>query len=108
LKRDGNRCSGRVPEGKYYCWFHDPEHEGKRRRIASRAGKGNRARLSKNLHARLDELIEQVVGGELEPYPGSVAGQLVRTKLALMEYERKLKETQELEDRLEELEPVLA
>jgi len=56
---------------------------------------------------RLDELIEQVVEGELEPYPASVAGQLVKVKIALIEQERKTKETEELEEKLDELANVL-
>jgi len=51
----------------------------------------------------LDELIEQVVGGELEPYPASIAGQLIKVKISLMEQERKIKETEELEARVGEL-----
>jgi hypothetical protein len=97
LKRNGDRCSGSVPEGKYHCWFHDPANADKRRRAASRGGKGNRSKLSKDLHKLLEDLTDQVVGGELEPYPASVAGQLVGVRLRLLEYERKLRETEELE-----------
>ena len=106
-KRDGERCSGSVPEGKYYCWFHDPANSDKRRQAASKGGKGNRAKLSKHLHTRLDELIEQVVGGELEPYPASIAGQLIKVKISLMEMERKIKETEDLEARVGELTEVI-
>lgn len=107
LKGNGDRCTGRVPEGKHFCWWHDPANSDKRRRIASKGGKGNRAKLSKDLHARLDELIEGVVGGELEPYPASVAGQLIKVKISLMEMERKIRETEELETRVEELTEVI-
>jgi len=55
----------------------------------------------------LDELIEQVVGGELEPYPASIAGQLIKVKIGLMEMERKLKETEDLEARVGELTQVI-
>lgn len=103
-KRNGDRCSGSVPEGKYHCWFHDPANSDKRRRAASRGGKGNRSKVSKDLHRLLEDLTEQVVSGELEPYPASVAGQLVGVRLRLLEYERKIKETDELAARLEEME----
>ncbi len=102
-KRNGDRCSGSVPEGKYHCWFHDPANSDKRRRAASRGGKGNRSKISKDLHSLLDDLTEQVVGGELEPYPASVAGQLVGVRLRLLEFERKVKETDELEAKLDEM-----
>lgn len=102
-KRNGDRCSGSVPEGKYHCWFHDPANSDKRRRAASRGGKGNRSKISKDLHKLLEELTERVVGGDLEPYPASVAGQLVGVRLRLLEYERKAKETDELEVKLTEM-----
>lgn len=47
------------------------------------------------------------MGGDLEPYPASVAGQLVGVRLRLLEYERKLKEQDEIEARLEEIEVAL-
>jgi hypothetical protein len=102
-KRNGDRCSGSVPEGKYHCWFHDPANSDKRRRAASKGGKGNRSKVSKDLHNLLEDLTEQVVSGELEPYPASVAGQLVGIRLRVLEYERKLRETDELEVKVAEL-----
>jgi hypothetical protein len=99
----GGQCSGSVPEGKYWCWYHDPANSDKRRRAASKGGKGNRSKISKDLHRLLDDLTEQVVSGELEPYPASVAGQLVGVRLRLLEFERKVKETDELEVKLQEM-----
>jgi len=55
------------------------------------------------LHKLLESLTEQVVSGELEPYPASVAGSLVGVRLRLLEYERRVRETDTLELRLEEL-----
>ena len=107
LKRNGDRCSGTVPEGKYHCWFHDPANGDKRRRAASRGGKGNRSKVSQDLPKLLEDLTERVVNGELEPYPASVAGQLVGIRLRVLEYERKLRETEEFEGRLETLEQLL-
>jgi hypothetical protein len=102
-KRNGDRCSGSVPGGKHHCWFHDPANSDKRRRAASRGGKGNRSKVSKDLHSLLEDLTGQVVSGTLEPYPASVAGGLVGVRLRLLEYERKLKETDELEAKLDEM-----
>ncbi len=107
-KRNGDRCSGSVPEGKYHCWFHDPANSDKRKRAASRGGKGNRSRVSRDLHKLLEDLTAQVVAGDLEPYPASVAGQLVGVRLRLLEYERRVKEQDELVGRLEALEEQIA
>ncbi len=104
LKRDGNQCSGSVPEGKYHCWFHDPANSGKRRRAAARGGKGNKSKVSRDLHVLLGSLTERVLAGDIEPYPASVGGQLVGVRLRLLEYERRVKEQDELVGRLEELE----
>ncbi len=106
-KRNGDRCSGSVPEDKYHCWFHDPANSDKRRRAASRGGKGNRSKVSKDLHNLLEDLTEQVVSGALEPYRASVAGGLVGVRLRVLEYERKLREVEEIDTRLEELEAAL-
>ena len=107
-KRNGDACSGTVPTGAYYCWAHDPANRDARRRIASRAGKGNargnKTKLSKDLHSTLEDLTQRVVDGALEPYPASVAGQLIGVRLRLLEYERKLKEVEEFERRLSALE----
>jgi hypothetical protein len=104
----GGQCSGSVPVGKYQCWYHDPANSDKRRRAASRGGKGNKSRVSKDLHALLEDLTEQVVSGELEPYPASVAGSLIGVRLRLLEYERRVKETEEIEARISELEEAAA
>jgi hypothetical protein len=54
----------------------------------------------------LEDLTEQVIYGTIEPYPASVAGQLVGVRLRLLEHERRVKETEELEGRLDALEEV--
>ena len=106
-KRNGDRCRGNVPEGKFFCWFHDPANTDKRRRVASKGGKSKRSQLSKDLHSLLEDLTERVISGDLEPYPASVAGQLTGVRLRLLEHERKVKETEELEQRLIGLEEAL-
>ncbi len=103
-KRDGDECRGNVPEGKYHCYFHDPANTGKRRKAASKGGKGKLSRVSKDLHVLLETLTEQVMSGDVEPYPASVAGSLIGVRLRLLEYERKLKETDEVIGRLDALE----
>jgi hypothetical protein len=103
LKQNGDRCRGNVPEGKYHCWFHDPANSGKRKRAASKGGKGNRSKVSKDLHVLLEDLTERVVSGDLEPYPASVAGSLIGVRLRLLEFERKVKETDELEAKVDEM-----
>ncbi|MBA3473392.1 MAG: hypothetical protein H0T57_09255 [Rubrobacter sp.] len=107
VKRDNSQCERIVGESNAYCFAHDPLRKEERSANASKAGKGNRSKVSKDLHTLLEDLTERVVGGGLEPYPASVAGQLVGVRLRLLEYERKLKEVEEIDARLEELEVAL-
>jgi len=59
------------------------------------------------LHALLENLTTRVIDGELETSRGAVANQLIGTRIRLFEYERRLKELEELEARLEAVEGVL-
>ena len=49
-------------------------------------------------------LTERVLSGELLPGPAAVANQLINTRLRAIEQERKNKETEDLEARVEALE----
>jgi len=60
--------------------------------------------VSKELHTLLESLTQQVIDGELDTSRGAVANQLITTRIKLFEFERRMKETEELEKRLEELE----
>jgi len=55
----------------------------------------------------LEDLTTRVLEGELETGRAAVANQLINTRLRAIELERKIKETEELEARLEELEQAL-
>ena len=55
----------------------------------------------------LQDLTERVVSGDLETSRGAVANQLVSTQIKLLEYSRRLRETEDLDRRLEELEVAL-
>jgi hypothetical protein len=72
--------------------------------VASRAGRGRANRAIKDLHELLKNLTDQVISGELETSRGAVANQLISTRIRLLEHERRIKELEELEERLVELE----
>jgi hypothetical protein len=55
----------------------------------------------------LEDLTEQVLSGELPTGAAAVENQLINTRLRAIETERKVKETEELEERMEALERVL-
>jgi len=87
-----------------YCWWHAPENSAKRQKAAARGGKGKAGRAVKELHVLLEDLTHRVINGELETSRGAVANQLIGTRIRLFEYERRLKELEEFEARIETLE----
>ena len=72
--------------------------------MASRAARSKPNRELSSLKALLADLTERVLSGNLDTGRASVANQLVNTRLRAIEQERKNKETQELEARIEALE----
>ena len=103
-KRDGSRCTVAVNPPQIYCWWHAPDNSAKRQKAAARGGKGKAGRALKELHALLEDLTKRVIDGELETSRGAVANQLIGTRIRLFEYERRLKELEEFEARIEALE----
>src|SRR5215217_7676840 len=106
-KRDGSQCTATVNSPHSHCWWHDPANAERRRRAASRGGKGKAGKAVKGLHVLLEDLTKRVIDGGLETSRGAVANQLIGTRIRLFEYERRLKELEELEARLEAVEGVL-
>jgi hypothetical protein len=115
IKRDGSRCTVTVEPPNTYCWWHDPANADQRRRAASkggkRAGRGRPVSELSEIKKLLTDLTARVLGEgteeKLATGPAAVANQLINTRLRAIEVERKIKETEELEGRLEALERVL-
>ncbi len=103
-KRNGEPCTlpANGPQG--LCWAHDPKNAEKRRKGASRGGKARANRELPAIKAQLERLIGQVLSGELPTGPAAVANQLINTRLRAIEQERKIRETEDLEARIEALE----
>ena len=103
-KRDGTACTLPAQGQQGLCWAHDPANAEKRRKGASRGGRAKASRELPQLKALLADLTERVLAGELDTGRASVANQLLNTRLRAIEVERKIKETEELESRIEALE----
>lgn len=109
----GGRCKLEATLGSY-CYSHAPETADERRRRARRGGKagGNgRSGPSSELQEIKDllkRLTDRVIGKEgtevLWPGAGAVAAQLINTRLRAIELERKIREQEEIIERLEALE----
>jgi hypothetical protein len=106
IKRDGGRCTASVQPGSDWCWNHDPAHADRRQRNASRAGKGRPPREIGEIKALLKDLTDRVLEGGLPTSVVAVANQVINTRLRAVEVERKVKETEELEARIEALEKI--
>ena len=112
ITQAGTACKGIPIEGSSYCYVHHPDYTDERRRHGSRGGKrGGRGRPQAELHeikALLADLTARVLKGEgtepLETGPAAVANQLINTRLRALEQERKTRETEDLEARIEALE----
>jgi hypothetical protein len=111
IKADGGRCGAQAMRNSAWCIGHDPEQAQARRRRASKGGKrGGRGRpivAAADVAEQIQDLTNKVLAGNLDRADAAVCGQLLNVKLRALEVGRKLKEAEELEQRLEELERVL-
>jgi hypothetical protein len=100
-----------MPDAEW-CYSHHPDYAEERQRRASKAGRtGGRGRPASELSevkTLLADLINRVLKAEgaedLETGRAAVANQLINTRLRAIEVERKVKETDELAERIEALE----
>jgi hypothetical protein len=108
IKRDGTRCTVVVSGPNDYCYQHDPARAAERRRNASRAARAKPSREIPGIKALLEDLTNRVIGAEdTEPLShgaGAVAAQLINTRLRAIELERRVRETDEIEERLADIE----
>ena len=104
IKRDGGRCAVSVPVGVEWCFNHDPARAGERRRNASKAGKSVGGREIKDLKRRLSDVVDAVLEGSQDRGRAAVAIQGFNALKGVLELERRAKETEDLERRIEELE----
>ena len=103
-KRDGTPCTLPARDSNGLCWAHSPEHAERRRKAASKGGKSRRGGEIVEVKARIRELAEAVIEGKVDRGKASVAFQGYGVLRGFLETERKLKEVEELEERLSQLE----
>ena len=104
IKRDGGRCTTIVKPPQTHCYQHDPNRSEERRRNASRAGKSTGGREIKDLKRRISEVVDTVLEGSQDRGRAAVAIQGFNALKGVLELERKIKETDALEARIEALE----
>jgi hypothetical protein len=111
IKADNGRCKVEAMPGAEWCWNHHPDYEEARRRRASKGGKrGGRGRpvvMASEVAEQVQHLSDKVLAGELSRADAAVCGQLLNVKLRALEVGRKLREAEDLEQRLNELEALV-
>jgi hypothetical protein len=114
IKRDGGRCTVVVGPGVTHCYQHDPDRAEERKRNAARGGKSKGNRKLEDLDRQLETLAADALEDKVPRGVAAVVNQIVGTRIRLIEQERKIKETEELEaemrlqaERLQALESVL-
>ena len=107
IKRDGGRCTVIVGPGQSHCYQHDPARSQERKRNASKGGRSKGNPKVARLDKQLEDLAADTLEGKVERGVAAVVNQIINTRARLVELERKLREQEELEARLEALEDVL-
>ncbi len=104
IKRDGGRCTASVAPGVRWCFNHDPERAADRKRNASRAGKSAGGREIRDLKRRISDVVDAVLEGSQDRGRAAVAIQGFNALRGVLELERKVKEQEEILERIEALE----
>jgi len=103
-KRNEELCTATVEPPALYCWWHDPEKAEERSRNASKAARSKTDVEIGTIKRRLKEVAEGVLNGSVEKGKGSVAFQGFGVLIRAIEVERKVKEQEEVLERIEMLE----
>ncbi len=104
ITRSGGRCTHTAKGPSGFCHLHDPARASERSRSASRAGKSTGGREIRDLKKRISEVVEAVLEGSQDRGRAAVAIQGLTALRSVLELERKVREGDELEARIEELE----
>ena len=104
ITRAGERCRLDATSGSSYCWSHDPANAERRSARARRGGKARGAGELKEVKQEIREIIADVLKGAVDRAAGAVALQGFNVLLRAVDLERRIKETEEFEERLAALE----
>jgi hypothetical protein len=107
VKPDGALCKGIARRGSDYCPAHDPARAKARHRAASKAARSKPGREIGGMKDQLEELYERVLEEAVPPSVGAVLTQITNARIRLLECERRIREADELEARIDELQEAL-
>lgn len=106
IKPGGERCKGVPVHGSDLCAAHHPDYQASRRAGARRGGKsrGSSAAEIVGIKGEIRAVIESVQGGDLNRGTGAVVFQGYNILLRAVEVERKVREQEDLEERIAAME----
>jgi hypothetical protein len=102
--QNGEACKGTATGAHGYCWAHAPENADKRHRGASKAARSKPNREVRGYKQEVKSLIAAVENGGQDRADAAVMLQGYRLLKDLVELERKVRELDDFEGRLEQLE----
>jgi hypothetical protein len=103
-KPDGTPCERIVGASQTFCHAHDPSRSEQRRRAASKAARSKPNRELVTIKQRLHTLADEVLEGQVARADAAVVSQIYNVLLRTLETERKIREQEDLIERLEGLE----
>jgi hypothetical protein len=110
-KGDGTPCERIVSASHEYCYAHDPVYAEDRKKAASKAARSPAKSRStteiREIKGRLKDLYAAVLEGRAERAAAAVCNQICNTQLRAIELERRVREQDEMEERLDHLEDLL-
>jgi hypothetical protein len=108
ITQAGTACKGIPIDGSQWCYVHHPDRADERKRHGSKGGRrGGRGRPQaelSDLKRRISEVINAVLEGSQDRGRAAVAIQGFTALRSVLEQERKIKETEDLETRIQALE----
>lgn len=104
IKPNGERCRGIAKARSDWCPAHDPGRSEARQRAASKAARSKPNSEIKGLKDQLATLYLGVLAGTVTPKVATAANQIINTRLRALALERDIREQDEIEARLLELE----
>ncbi len=107
VERNGEPCKGAVTGPHGYCWAHAPENAEQRKRMASKAARSKPNKEVRAVKDRLEDLADGVLLGTIDKADAAVVAQIWNTYLRAVSVELKVREVEDLEQRLSDLEELL-
>jgi hypothetical protein len=108
ITREGKRCGRPVSEGSAFCHYHDPARAEQRSSAAGVAGRSRPLSESAKLRKTLVDLIGEVRRGETDPKMANAVAVLSNAAIGTLRLDSKIRELEDLEVRLREIEERVA